>query len=458
MLADEVGERLVDLDDALPRAGPGDRDVAGERECAAAEVDDVERRAGFRGQVEDVTHAPDVLELQVRRVVEVDVRLRGVVDQQHPGAVAVGVGEQLGGAAGDGGRARGKPHRPRGDAPAGVAPAVPNRCWVVTPSSCMSAGLRGRAVPRGRRTGDAPTTSRSDRGDRRPAHGDLAVPPPPRRADQRPALLRRAPRRPPPTAAAGRTSTARRRPPTRRRTRGGTRAPAARARCGGSAPWAAARRGRTASAMSATRAARRQRERAVVVQRDPGRAPSPLVAGALDDQPARRQAGPHGVPRPGRRRLVVLPEHVERPHEHRLQAGQLEAAQPEVHPRRVAVGRRPPRPGPGRSPGRRPRGRSTSGPSRSTSSSVVTADDAVAEVDDERPRRVAQPGHLRGEQPAVHPAQPVGVGRARGSAGPARGPGRRPAAAACAAAAADSDARRLCSPSASLTGPEGSPG
>ena len=69
--------------------------------------------------------------------------------------------------------------------------------------------------------------------------------------------------------------------------------------------------------------------------------------------------------------------------------------------------------------------RSTSGLSRSTSSSVVTADDAVAEVDDERAGGVAQPGELGGEQPAVDAAQPVGVRRAAGGqpqrAGPAGG-------------------------------------
>ena len=48
--------------------------------------------------------------------------------------------------------------------------------------------------------------------------------------------------------------------------------------------------------------------------------------------------GAHRVPRPRRGLLVVLAEHVERSHQHRLQPGELEPADPEVDPGRIAVG------------------------------------------------------------------------------------------------------------------------
>ena len=168
----------------------------------------------------------------------------------------------------------------------------------------------------------------------------------------------------------------------------------------------------------------RQGQRPVGVEGHPRRAPSPLVAGALDDHPAGAEGGPHRVPGLGRRGLVVLAQHVERPHEHRLQSGQFESADPEVDPRRVAVG----------------------GDRGHAGRVDLQADDleavdlraqpvdeferrdrrrAVAEVDDERAGRVAEAGELGGEEPAVDPAQAVGVGRsARGQpqrAGPAGG-------------------------------------
>ena len=108
---------------------------------------------------------------------------------------------------------------------------------------------------------------------------------------------------------------------------------------------------------------------------------------------------------------------------------------PEVHPRRVAVG------------GHRRDARRVDlqaddlqagpppAPSRSTSSSVVTADDAVAEVDDQRPGGVAQAGELGGQQPAVRPGAAGSRSSSRAWAARARGPGRRPAAGPCAAAA-----------------------
>jgi hypothetical protein len=49
-------------------------------------------------QVDQVAEPLHVVELQVPRVVEVDVRLRGAVHQQRPRAGPVGVADQLGGA------------------------------------------------------------------------------------------------------------------------------------------------------------------------------------------------------------------------------------------------------------------------------------------------------------------------------------------------------------------------
>jgi hypothetical protein len=74
-------------------------------------VEDVERGARTGGEVEDVSHPADVLELQVGGVLEIDVGLRGAVHEEHPRAVAVGVGEQFGRAAGDGGGPGRCPHR-----------------------------------------------------------------------------------------------------------------------------------------------------------------------------------------------------------------------------------------------------------------------------------------------------------------------------------------------------------
>src|SRR3712207_8155089 len=49
------------------------RDVAGQGQRAAAQVDDVDRPAVGGGEVEHVTHPAHVLELQVGGVLEVDV-------------------------------------------------------------------------------------------------------------------------------------------------------------------------------------------------------------------------------------------------------------------------------------------------------------------------------------------------------------------------------------------------
>ena len=82
-------------------------------------------------------------------------------------------------------------------------------------------------------------------------------------------------------------------------------------------------------------ARQRQAHRAVGVQQHPAAAPAEFVAGAVDDQTARARVGPHHRPRVGHRVDVVLAQHVERPHQHRLQSGQFETAEGEFD-----VGRR----------------------------------------------------------------------------------------------------------------------
>ena len=96
-LVHQVDQRAVELDDALQRARAGRRHVAGQGPRAPAEVQDAQRR-GRRGveRVEQVTGAAHVLELEVGGVGEVDVALRGAVDQQRPGRRAVRIGHQLG--------------------------------------------------------------------------------------------------------------------------------------------------------------------------------------------------------------------------------------------------------------------------------------------------------------------------------------------------------------------------
>ena len=159
-----------------------------------------------------------------------------------------------------------------------------------------------------------------------------------------------------------------------------------RARCGGSAPWAAARRtspdgpDRTAGPTGSASAGRPRRpaprwRAGPARRRCPRPAPPAPVAG-------------HRAPGRGDLALVVLPQHVERPHHHRAQAGQLEAAAAELQPRRVGgrLRRRPPVPD--RSPDRPPRR-----PARTAAASRRAQLDrgdrrrAVAEVDHQRVAR-----------------------------------------------------------------------
>ena len=91
----------VGLHGDLAGAGPGRRHVPGQRQAAAAQVQHPQRRPGRGGQVQQVAQPPHVLQLQVPRIVQVDVGLRDAAGQQHPGPGAVRVGQQL-----EGGRFR----------------------------------------------------------------------------------------------------------------------------------------------------------------------------------------------------------------------------------------------------------------------------------------------------------------------------------------------------------------
>jgi hypothetical protein len=94
--ADQLGEPGVDLDHLLPGAGTARGDVAGEGECAAAEVQGADGLARGRGEIGEVAEAALVLEGQVGRVRQVHVGLRRAVEQQRPGVGPVPVGEDLG--------------------------------------------------------------------------------------------------------------------------------------------------------------------------------------------------------------------------------------------------------------------------------------------------------------------------------------------------------------------------
>jgi len=93
---DEPPEGLVHLDGQLRRTRPGRRHVADQRQGPGAQVQHVQRLTLRRRHVDQVPQPPDVLELQVPRVVEIDVRLRDAIDQQHPRRLPVRIPEQLG--------------------------------------------------------------------------------------------------------------------------------------------------------------------------------------------------------------------------------------------------------------------------------------------------------------------------------------------------------------------------
>ena len=80
------------LDRPLARTWPRSADVPGEGQCAGPEVHDPQRRARLGGEVDDVAEPAHVLEREVRRVGQVDVRLRRAVDGEQPARRAVAVG------------------------------------------------------------------------------------------------------------------------------------------------------------------------------------------------------------------------------------------------------------------------------------------------------------------------------------------------------------------------------
>ena len=93
---DQPPQGLIHLDGHLRRRRAGRRHVTGQRERPGAQVQHPQRLTRGRGQVDQVPQPPDVLEVEVAGVVQVDVRLRDAVDQQHPRRPPVGVAQELG--------------------------------------------------------------------------------------------------------------------------------------------------------------------------------------------------------------------------------------------------------------------------------------------------------------------------------------------------------------------------
>jgi hypothetical protein len=97
---DQLDQRGVDVHGQLRRARPGRRHVPGQGERPRAQVQHAQGLARRRHRVDDVPQPPHVLEVQVARVIQVDVRLRDAVHQQHPRRPPVGIAQQLGMAVG----------------------------------------------------------------------------------------------------------------------------------------------------------------------------------------------------------------------------------------------------------------------------------------------------------------------------------------------------------------------
>jgi hypothetical protein len=92
---DKFRQRGVRLDRQLAGAGPGRRHVPGQRQPAAAQVQHPKRLPGGPGQVDQVPDPPHVLELQVQRIIKVNVGLRDAIHQQRPGPRPVRVTGKL---------------------------------------------------------------------------------------------------------------------------------------------------------------------------------------------------------------------------------------------------------------------------------------------------------------------------------------------------------------------------
>src|SRR5690606_31311293 len=86
MLANEGCERGFQFDHLLTRTRPGRSDIARNGQGSGAEMYRCQGCAGGRELIDDGAHAHDVLEMQMGRVVEIDMRLRGVVDDEFESA------------------------------------------------------------------------------------------------------------------------------------------------------------------------------------------------------------------------------------------------------------------------------------------------------------------------------------------------------------------------------------
>ena len=73
---DQIHHLGVGVDSELAGSGPACRDVPGQAQRAAAQVEYSQWLAGRPGKVEQVAKAPHVLEIEVQRIIEVDRRLR----------------------------------------------------------------------------------------------------------------------------------------------------------------------------------------------------------------------------------------------------------------------------------------------------------------------------------------------------------------------------------------------
>jgi uncharacterized protein (DUF2236 family) len=95
VLAREAHEALVVLEHHGAGAGPRGGDVAGEREGAAAEVQDAQCGPGGGGEVDEVADAPHVGEREARGVGQVDVGGVLAVEAQEHAAGVSAVGAEL---------------------------------------------------------------------------------------------------------------------------------------------------------------------------------------------------------------------------------------------------------------------------------------------------------------------------------------------------------------------------
>src|ERR1700748_3147205 len=76
LLADQVDPVALQLDHLLPGTGTRRGDVAGKGQRSRSQMNRGDRLARNRDQVDHVAHALDVLEEELARIIEVDMRLR----------------------------------------------------------------------------------------------------------------------------------------------------------------------------------------------------------------------------------------------------------------------------------------------------------------------------------------------------------------------------------------------